>query len=115
MASSISSLAKLSVSLLLVSASQAAVLYERATIISYNDTLRESAVLRNASLLIEADRITALSEETISVPANTTRIDATDKIISPGFIDTHHHLWQTAFKTIGSNTSLADYFQKFGE
>lgn len=25
------------------------------------------------------------------------------------------HLWQTAFKTIGSNTSLADYFQKFGE
>lgn len=36
-------------------------------------------------------------------------------IISPGFIDTHHHLWQTAFKTIGSNTSLSNYFQRYSE
>lgn len=108
-------LARLSTTLLLGSLASAATLYEHATIISFNDTAQGLQVLQDASLLIEDDRVAALSEGSIDAPVNATRIDATDKIISPGFIDTHHHLWQTAFKTIGSNTSLADYFQKFGE
>ncbi|GIJ92652.1 hypothetical protein Asppvi_001930 [Aspergillus pseudoviridinutans] len=37
------------------------------------------------------------------------------KIIAPGFVDTHRHAWQTAFKTLGSNTSLAEYFVRYGE
>lgn len=94
-----------------------AILYEGATIISFNDTAERLSVLQDGSLLIEGDTIAALCEGPLDfdVPANTTRINATGSIISPGFIDTHTHLWQTAFKTIGSNTSLADYFQKFGE
>lgn len=39
----------------------------------------------------------------------------TGKIICPGFVDTHRHLWQSAFRTIGSNTTLGDYFVRFGE
>lgn len=101
--------------LTLTSHSLGSMVYEGGTIISFNETTEELQVLRNASLLIENDRITGLFEGYLQAPANVTRVDATDKIISPGFIDTHHHLWQTAFKTIGSNTSLADYFQKFGE
>jgi cytosine/adenosine deaminase-related metal-dependent hydrolase len=94
-----------------------AILYEGATIISFNDTTERLSILHDASLLIEGDTIAALSEGSLNgdIPSNTTRINATGSIISPGFIDTHTHLWQTAFKTIGSNTSLADYFQKFGE
>ena len=94
-----------------------AILYEGATIISFNDTTERLSILQDGSLLIEGDKVAALSEGPLDfdVPSNTTRINATGSIISPGFIDTHTHLWQTAFKTIGSNTSLADYFQKFGE
>lgn len=42
-------------------------------------------------MLIDGDTIAALSEGTIDsgVPSNTTRVNATGKIISPGFIDTH--------------------------
>ncbi|RMZ89034.1 hypothetical protein DV736_g3749, partial [Chaetothyriales sp. CBS 134916] len=37
-------------------------------------------------------------------------IDCTGKIISPGFIDTHHHLWQTQLKGRHADEALLDYF-----
>jgi len=40
-------------------------------------------------------------------------IDCTNKIITPGFVDTHRHGWQTVFKTLGSNTTLAEYFSRY--
>lgn len=36
-------------------------------------------------------------------------IDCTDKIISPGFVDTHHHGWQTQLKGRHANESLLEY------
>lgn len=95
---------------------QAALLFEGATIVAFNESTEGFDILRDASMLIEDDRVTALTEGPLSsVPSNATRLNATDKIISPGFIDTHHHLWQTAYKTLASNTSLAEYFQRYGE
>ncbi|KAF7593732.1 hypothetical protein BBP40_010907 [Aspergillus hancockii] len=47
--------------------------------------------------------------------AKTETIDATGDIITPGFIDTHRHGWQTAFKTLGPNTSLAEGLERYGE
>ena len=37
-------------------------------------------------------------------------IDCTGKIISPGFIDTHHHVWQTCLKGTHADETLLDYF-----
>jgi cytosine/adenosine deaminase-related metal-dependent hydrolase len=35
--------------------------------------------------------------------------DCTNKIISPGFIDTHHHGWQTLLKGRHANHTLLQY------
>jgi cytosine/adenosine deaminase-related metal-dependent hydrolase len=43
------------------------------------------------------------------------KIPSQGKIITPGFVDIHRHLWQTAYRTLGSNTSLAEYFNRYGE
>ena len=40
-------------------------------------------------------------------------IDCSKKIIIPGFVDTHHHMWQGMFKNIAPNEMLNDYFTRF--
>jgi len=91
--------------------------FHGATIIAFDEGSSRPNVLRNSSLLVVNDRIAGLFENnsTDELPPGTEVIDATGRIISPGFIDTHHHLWQTAYKTIASNTTLAQYFQRYGE
>ena len=105
--------------LLVVLASQAYAnyLFVGATIITYDNGSEKFVVLKNASLLVNDNEITAAVAGSFSgaLPSNTTVINATNKIISPGFIDTHHHLWQTVFKTIASNTTLAEYFDRYSE
>lgn len=60
------------------------------------------------SLLITDKRISKLASE-IEAPSGTEVIDCTNKIISPGFIDTHHHLWQTQLKGRHANHTLLEY------
>lgn len=91
-------------------------LFHGATIVGFNSDSETLNVIRNGSLLVTNDRIASISEsEPSSLPGNVTRVDVTNQIITPGFIDTHRHGWQTAFKTIASNTSLAEYFSRYGE
>lgn len=105
------------VSQLLQHTSAATILFTDATIITFNTDTSRTEVLYNSSLLIENDRISQIYNSTTpdTFPNTTETVNATGKIISPGFVDTHHHLWQTAFKTIASNTTLAEYFQRYGE
>lgn len=96
---------------------QCSTLFHGATIIAFGEESSKPNVLRNSSLLVINDRIAGLFENNSidELPTGTEVTDATGRIISPGFIDTYHHLWQTAYKTIASNTTHAQYFQRYGD
>lgn len=48
-------------------------------------------------LLIRGNVIERIAKD-ISAEPETVVIDCTDKIVSPGFIDTHRHMWHTQMK-----------------
>jgi len=87
------------------------------TIIAYDESIKLPKIIRNGALVIKDDRVYEILDK---VPSNgsfspgTEVIDCKNKIISPGFIDTHRHGWQTVFKTLGSNTTLSDYAYRYG-
>ncbi|KAL7773225.1 hypothetical protein CFE70_003189 [Pyrenophora teres f. teres 0-1] len=94
----------------------AATLFAGGTVIAWDPSSQRLDVLRNGSVLVENDSITAVFSGSYNgtLPHNLDVIDATNDIISTGFIDTHRHSWQTAFKTLGSNTTLMRYFERYG-
>ena len=47
--------------------------------------------------------------QNLQSPPDSTVIDATNAIVSPGFVDTHRHTWQTQLRTITSDFVLSDY------
>jgi len=94
----------------------AATLLAGGTAITWNSTTSSLEIIRNSSILIENGTISSISSgaPTVPLPSNLTTIDTTNDILTPGFIDTHRHSWQTAFKTLGSNTTLLEYLPYFG-
>lgn len=65
--------------------------------------------LKNHSLLIEGNKIARIAPQ-IDPPSESTEvIDCSAKIISPGFVDTHHHVWQTQLKGRHADHSLLEY------
>lgn len=93
-------------------------LFEKGTVITFDDAADTIKILSDASVLVTGDRIVAIFEQgtqNATIPSAVERVSAVGKIISPGFVDTHRHGWQTAYKTMGSNTTLAEYFGRYGE
>jgi cytosine/adenosine deaminase-related metal-dependent hydrolase len=64
-----------------------------------------------SDLLIEGSIIAKIGKN-IDPSSDTKVIDCTSKIISPGFIDTHRHLYQTQLKGKHANHTLVEYFPR---
>lgn len=57
-------------------------------------TMGKAGVIENGDILIINNRISAVGESgSLPIPKNAKIIDARGKTISPGFIDTHAHMW----------------------
>ncbi|KAI0839908.1 amidohydrolase family protein [Hypoxylon sp. FL0890] len=99
----------------MATAPPSSVLLSGGTIIAFNENTESLEVIRNGALLITGDRIAGIYETANpnNLPARTEIIDCTDAIISPGFVDTHRHGWQTALKTLSPNTTLPDYLARY--
>lgn len=91
------------------------ILLSGGTIIAFDEETDSLEVIRNGAVLITGDRIAGIyaTAHPSGTPANTEVVDCTHKIISPGFVDTHRHGWQTALKTLAPNTTLPDYMSRF--
>ncbi|HUQ55856.1 amidohydrolase family protein [Lentzea sp.] len=63
--------------------------------------------LARGDVLIEGGRIAAVAAA-LDVPGAEV-VDATGKIVLPGFVDTHRHTWQTAFRGVGADWTFAQY------
>jgi cytosine/adenosine deaminase-related metal-dependent hydrolase len=84
----------------------ASILLQGGTLLIHgNDDHVESV---KADLLIEGGIITRI-ESDIQPSSGTQIIECRDKIISPGFIDTHHHVWQTLQRRRHANELLLEY------
>lgn len=57
-------------------------------------TMKGNEVIENGAILIENNRIKAIgNSESLTVPKGAKIIDVRGKTITPGFIDTHAHMW----------------------
>ena len=63
--------------------------------------------LEEADLLIDDGRIAGIAP---GIDADAEVIDATGRLVIPGFVDTHRHVWQTAMRGICADWTLLDYF-----
>ena len=59
-----------------------------------------------ADVLIEGSRIADVRP---NITASAEVIDATNRIVMPGFVDTHRHMWQGALRNILPDGLLSDY------
>jgi cytosine/adenosine deaminase-related metal-dependent hydrolase len=60
-------------------------------------------------VLVEDGKIAALGRD-LAVPAGTRVLDATGRIVLPGFVDTHRHVWQSVLRSIAVDVDLPGYF-----
>src|SRR5271156_3615513 len=64
--------------------------------------------LATGEVLIEDGSIVAVGPDLGVTDAEV--IDATDRLVLPGLVDTHRHTWQALFRNIASDWTLAHYF-----
>jgi 5-methylthioadenosine/S-adenosylhomocysteine deaminase len=74
------------------------------------DTEPEPVAHSGWDVLIEDGQIAAVGPN-LPAPVGTTVLDATDRIVLPGFVDTHRHVWQAVLRSIAVDMDLPDYFE----
>lgn len=84
-------------------------LLTNATIVTMNP---DRAVLEAAAICVRDDRILAIGDTTTLTAQypQATVIDCRDRVIIPGLVNTHTHLFQTLLKGLGDDRVLKDWF-----
>jgi cytosine/adenosine deaminase-related metal-dependent hydrolase len=72
------------------------------------DTEPQPTAHPKTDVLLHADRIVEVGRN-LAAPPGTEVIDASDRIVLPGFVDTHRHLWQTSLRCLLPDTDLGEY------
>ncbi len=75
------------------------------------DTDPIPAVTGHTDLLVE-DGVIAAVGTGLPEPPGATVIDATGRIVLPGFVDTHRHTWQAGIRSITPDISFAGYLTR---
>lgn len=83
------------------------ILLQGGTVLYHGDDDYVTA-LKDTDVLVTGNLISKIGKG-IEVPEGATVIDCKGKIVSPGFIDTHHHLWQTQLKGRHMDEALLEY------
>src|SRR5215218_2304225 len=81
------------------------VLIKGGTVISVDPEIGD---LPKGDVLFEGGKIAEVAPDVKAPDAEV--IDATDKIVMPGLVDAHRHVWQGAIKGVAPDTDLNDYF-----
>jgi 5-methylthioadenosine/S-adenosylhomocysteine deaminase len=70
-------------------------------------------VLSNGAVLIQNDKIAAIGkiDDYKEISEDTKIIDANGKVVLPGFINAHTHLFQTFIRTLGGDRALYDWLE----
>ncbi|CZR37931.1 putative cytosine deaminase and related metal-dependent hydrolases [Fusarium proliferatum ET1] len=70
----------------------------------------QNGTLAKSDILIQGDRIVAIGQALPNPPeSNVTIIDGQGCIVTPGFVDGHHHMWQQLLRGVATDWSLFDY------
>jgi 5-methylthioadenosine/S-adenosylhomocysteine deaminase len=69
----------------------------------------ELGLITGGDVCIEDDRIAAVGQGLDGSGARI--VDATGKIVLPGFVDVHNHLWQSLIRGCGTSLAVGDWLQ----
>ncbi|MFK0022873.1 amidohydrolase family protein [Streptomyces sp. NPDC090798] len=79
-------------------------LLSRGAVVSMDPAIGD---LERGDVLIENGKITHVAERIDAPDAEV--IDASDRIVMPGFVDNHRHGWQTAFRGAGADWTFPEW------
>ncbi|TPX07414.1 uncharacterized protein E0L32_002116 [Thyridium curvatum] len=85
---------------------ESGILLRGGTVLAHDEDMHVRPL--RADVLIKGNTIVKISED-LSVPVGTEVIDCIGKLLCPGFVNGHQHIWQTALKGQHANDTLVPY------
>ena len=71
----------------------------------------EADLVRDGALLIDGDTILEIGPPGLAAPDGAARIDATDRLVMPGLVNAHSHLFQTFVRGLADDKPLLQWLE----